>query len=35
MEAVTRIVRRRQRHMQRTRDDAPEYPYEVPPAAAE
>ena len=35
MEAVTRIVRRRQRNMQRIRDDAPEYGREVRSAAAE
>ena len=35
MEAVTRIVRRRQRNMQRIRDEAPDYRYEVLPAATE
>ena len=35
MEAVTRIVRRRQRNMQRIRDEAPDYRYAVRPATAE
>ena len=35
MEAVTRIVRRRQRNMQRIRDEAPDYRYEVLPTATE